>query len=120
MVIFVFMFCPCGSAVLRRSLAEDAGRFFDKETGVLEVPLSVQVADQVKDACTHTHTHVHTHAHTHTDTHTLFPTRIFLPTEQRNKELSAKQSPTHTQGMTQLSAPAHKHNAFTQMHLFTH
>ncbi|XP_031421435.2 cilia- and flagella-associated protein 74 [Clupea harengus] len=32
----------------RRSLAEDAGRFFDKETGVLEVPLSVQVADQAR------------------------------------------------------------------------
>ncbi|XP_041954743.1 cilia- and flagella-associated protein 74 isoform X2 [Alosa sapidissima] len=32
----------------RRSLPADAGRFFDKETGVMEVPLSVQVADQVR------------------------------------------------------------------------
>ncbi|XP_028850611.1 cilia- and flagella-associated protein 74 isoform X2 [Denticeps clupeoides] len=31
----------------RRSLPVDAKHFFDKETGVLEVPLTVQVADQV-------------------------------------------------------------------------
>src|SRR4029434_4851548 len=84
MVILVCMFCPCGSAVLRRSLAEDAGRFFDKETGVLEVPLSVQVAEQGKEACTataHLHTrpleptHAPTRANTHTPTHTHTSTR---------------------------------------------
>uniref|UniRef100_A0A4W5L4P6 Uncharacterized protein n=1 Tax=Hucho hucho TaxID=62062 RepID=A0A4W5L4P6_9TELE len=32
----------------RRSLFEDAKTFFDSETGVLEVPLTVQVADQVR------------------------------------------------------------------------
>ncbi|XP_052338113.1 cilia- and flagella-associated protein 74 isoform X1 [Oncorhynchus keta] len=32
----------------RRSLFEDAKKFFDSETGVLEVPLTVQVADQVR------------------------------------------------------------------------
>ncbi|XP_061115099.1 cilia- and flagella-associated protein 74 [Conger conger] len=32
----------------RSSLTEDAESFFDRETGVLEVPMSVQVADQVR------------------------------------------------------------------------
>ncbi|KAJ8386870.1 hypothetical protein AAFF_G00165710 [Aldrovandia affinis] len=32
----------------RSSLPEDAERFFDRETGVLEVPMSIQVADQVR------------------------------------------------------------------------
>lgn len=31
----------------RKSLAEDASSYFDAETGVLEVPLHIQVADQV-------------------------------------------------------------------------
>jgi len=31
----------------RATLAEDAPEFFDKETGVLEVPLAIHVADQV-------------------------------------------------------------------------
>lgn len=31
----------------RASLAEDAPQYFDKETGVLEVPLTIHVADQV-------------------------------------------------------------------------
>ncbi|KAG7472773.1 hypothetical protein MATL_G00112620 [Megalops atlanticus] len=32
----------------RSSLPEDAEKFFDSETGVLEVPMSIQVADQVR------------------------------------------------------------------------
>ncbi|XP_029975349.1 cilia- and flagella-associated protein 74 [Salarias fasciatus] len=35
----------------RRSLAQDAGEFFDSDTGVLEVPMTVQVAGQVQPAC---------------------------------------------------------------------
>ncbi|XP_054868574.1 cilia- and flagella-associated protein 74 isoform X2 [Amphiprion ocellaris] len=34
----------------RRSLATDAKKFFDSDTGVLEVPMAVQVADQVQPA----------------------------------------------------------------------
>lgn len=31
----------------RKSLLEDAGSYFDKETGLLEVPITLRVADQV-------------------------------------------------------------------------
>ncbi|XP_069550165.1 cilia- and flagella-associated protein 74 [Brachyistius frenatus] len=34
----------------RRSLPKDASRFFDRDTGVLEVPMTVQVAGQVQSA----------------------------------------------------------------------
>lgn len=34
--------------IARSSLREDARNFFDSQTGVLEVPLQVRVADQVK------------------------------------------------------------------------
>ena len=34
------MFC-------RKSLFEEAGKYFDKETGVLEAPMIIKVADQV-------------------------------------------------------------------------
>lgn len=33
----------------RKSLFEEAGKYFDKETGVLEAPLLIRVADQVRD-----------------------------------------------------------------------
>ena len=32
----------------RKSLFEDAGKFFDKETGVLEAPMIITVADQTR------------------------------------------------------------------------
>ncbi|XP_023981408.1 cilia- and flagella-associated protein 74 [Physeter macrocephalus] len=32
----------------RRSLPEDAGQYFDKESGVLEAPMAIRVADQIK------------------------------------------------------------------------
>ena len=35
----------------RASLAEDAHEYFDKDTGVLEVPLVIHVADQVLRLC---------------------------------------------------------------------
>ena len=31
----------------RKSLFEEAGKYFDKETGVLEAPMIIKVADQV-------------------------------------------------------------------------
>ncbi|XP_013865837.1 cilia- and flagella-associated protein 74 [Austrofundulus limnaeus] len=35
----------------RRSLSKDAENYFDKDTGVLEVPMTVQVAGQIQPAC---------------------------------------------------------------------
>lgn len=36
--------CPVS---FRHSLPEDAGKYFDKESRVLEAPMTIQVADQV-------------------------------------------------------------------------
>ncbi|XP_056399641.1 cilia- and flagella-associated protein 74 [Hyla sarda] len=35
----------------RHSLSQDAGAYFDKETGVLEAPLTISVVDQIKPVC---------------------------------------------------------------------
>lgn len=34
--------------VFRNSLFEEGGKYFDKETGVLEAPMTIRVADQVR------------------------------------------------------------------------
>lgn len=47
------VFCPCVCILghtfcfFRKSLFEEAGQYFDKETGVLEAPMTISVADQV-------------------------------------------------------------------------
>lgn len=48
MLLLKCLFLSCPSCHFDRcSLPEDAKSFFDQDTGVLEVPLNIQVADQV-------------------------------------------------------------------------
>ena len=41
------VFIPVNCSISRPSLFEEAGKYFDKETGVLEAPMTIRVADQV-------------------------------------------------------------------------